>query len=317
VDARRVTILRARLVATLTVLSTLLSACAHGGRSASAPNSAPSSDVVVVVSFNFPESELLAEIYAQALEHNGVPVRRAFDLGPRELVQPALRQGLADVVPEYLGSALASIEPAAPVEWTEPRGVLTALRRALAPSRLVALQAATASDQNGFAVTTATAARLHLRTLTDLAAVTPPLVLGGPTECPTRPYCLAGLRDVYGLKVKQFLAFDDEKQRATALDEGVIDVAVTFTTDGQLATGRLVLLRDDRRLQPTEEVVPVVSSRAIQRYGAALQNALDSVSAALDSRSLRFLNWRITVAGQDYRAEARGWLQRHGLLPSR
>ena len=315
-DARRLTIRRARLVATLAVLSTLLTACAHGGRSASAANSTPSG-AVVVVSFNFPESELLAEIYAQALEHAGVPVRRAFDLGPRELVQPALRQGLADVVPEYLGSALASIEPSAPVEWTEPRGVLAALRRALAPWRLVALQPATASDQNGFAVTTATAARLHLRTLTDLAAVAPPLILGGPTECPTRPYCLAGLRDVYGLQVKQFLAFDDEKQRAAALDEGVIDVAVTFTTDGQLATGRLVLLRDDRRLQPAEEVVPVVSSRAMQRYGVTLQNALDSVSAALDSRSLRFLNWRITVAGKDYRAEAQGWLQRHGLLPSR
>ena len=125
---------------------------------------------------------------------------------------------------------------------------------------------------------------------------------------------LAGLERVYGVHVKQFLPFDDQAQRATALDEGVIDVAVTFTTDGQLATGRLVLLQDDRHLQPTDLVTPMVSARALSRYGAPLRNALNAVSAALDTRSLIFLNWRVGVAGEDIRAEARGWLNRHAIL---
>ena len=64
---------------------------------------------VVVASFNFPESELLAAIYGLAIQHSGIPVRLQLDLGPRELVQPALEQGLVDVVPEYLGTALTSL----------------------------------------------------------------------------------------------------------------------------------------------------------------------------------------------------------------
>jgi osmoprotectant transport system substrate-binding protein len=163
-------------------------------------------------------------------------------------------------------------------------------------------------------VTKSTADRLHLRTLSDLAVLAPRLTMGGPTECPQRPYCLAGLERVYGVHIKKFLPFDDQTQRATALEEGVIDVAVTFTTDGHLATGRLVLLQDDQRLQPTDLVTPVVSARALARYGAPLRNALNAVSAALDTRSLVFLNWRIGLADENIAAEARGWLDRHAIV---
>ena len=297
----------------LVLLVWLLAACEHNPHVAGTSPSA-SLEPVVVASFNFPESELLAEIYAQALQRAGVPVHRVSNLGPRELVQPAQRQGLVDVVPEYLGAALASITPNAAVDWNDQQSVLTELRRAVKAWRLVVLQPAPASDQDGFAVTRFTAARLHLRTLSDFAKVAPHFVLGGPSECPRRPYCLAGLQRVYGVRVKQFLAFDDAEQRATALDEGVIDVAVTFTTDGQLATGRLVLLRDDRGLQPTEQVAPMVSARAISRYGVQVTDTLNKVSAALDTRSLTFLNWRISVADKSIAGEARGWLDRHAVF---
>jgi osmoprotectant transport system substrate-binding protein len=300
----------ARLAAAVVALVVMLVACDHSPRGAG-DGRAVSADAVVVASFNFPESELLAEIYAQAIERAGVPVRREFDLGPRELVQPAQRQGLVDVIPEYLGAALASITPNRAVDWTDPQAVLAALRQAVAPWGFQVLEPSAASDQDGFAVTHSTADRLHLRTLSDLARVASRLTMGGPTECPQRPYCLAGLERVYGVRVKQFLPFDDQAQRATALDEGVIDVAVTFTSDGQLATGSLVLLQDDRHLQPTELVTPMVSARALSRYGARLRNALNAVSAALDTRTLIFLNWRVGLAGKTIQAEARGWLDRH------
>jgi glycine betaine/choline ABC-type transport system substrate-binding protein len=116
---------------------------------------------------------------------------------------------------------------------------------------------------------------------------------------------------------RAFDAFDDAAQRETALTEGVIDVEVTFSTDGRLATGALVPLRDDKGLQPFEAVVPVVSDRVVARYGSRLTRALDAVSASLDSRALRFLNWRVSVAGKDVAAEAHGWLRRHGLLARR
>jgi osmoprotectant transport system substrate-binding protein len=299
-----------RRAAPVLALLVALGAC-DSGTAPTPPTGPPAA--VVVASFNFAESELLAEIYAQALRAAGVPVRLELDLGPRELVAPALREGLVDIVPDYLGTELESLAPNAAVDRTDPHSVLAALRRALAPLHLLALRPSTAADQNGFAVTRATAARLHLRTLSDLAAVRPPLVLGGPSECPTRPYCLAGLRRVYGLRVRRFVAIDDETQRATALAQGVIDVAVTFTTDGLLATGRSVLLRDDRRLQPTERVVPIVSAAAVRRFGTRRDGTLDMVSAALDSAALRFLNWRVSVAGKTPAEEARGWLHRHRL----
>ena len=299
----------ARLAAAVVALVVMLTACESSRREGS--NSAANTGAVVVASFNFPESELLAEIYAQAIERAGVPVRREFDLGPRELVQPAQRQGLVDVVPEYLGAALASITPNRKVDWTDPQAVVTALRQTVAPWGFQMLEPSAAEDQDGFAVTPSTADRLHLRTLSDLGAVAPRLTMGGPTECPQRPYCLAGLERVYGVHVKQFLPFDDQAQRATALDEGVIDVAVTFTTDGHLATGHLNLLQDDRHLQPTDLVTPMVSARALSRYGPPLRDALNAVSAALDTRSLIFLNWRVGLAGKTIPAEARGWLDRH------
>lgn len=310
--ARRTRRRPARIVATALAVLAVCGACS--GQRVPAPRPSGGPDAVSVASFNFPESELLAEIYAQALAAAGIPVRRELDLGPRELVQPALDEQLVDVVPEYLGTALASLDPQAEVNWQDATAVLAALRRALEPRDLVPLRPAAASDQNGFAVTPATATRLGIRSLSDLAALRTPLVLAGPSECPARPYCLLGLRRVYGVTVNRFMAVDDEAQRERALEEGVVDVAVTFTTSGAVASGQVVLLRDDRALQPTERVVPVVSQRALRRYGARLQDVLDAVSAQLDTAGLRFLNWRIGDAGQGIAAEARGWLDRHGLL---
>jgi osmoprotectant transport system substrate-binding protein len=269
---------------------------------------------VVVASFNFPESELLAAIYGLAIEHAGIPVRMQLGLGPRELVQPALQQGLVDVVPEYLGTALTSIEPGARAPRPDPAAVRSALARAYGRWHVQVLQPAAAQDQNGFAVTRGTAGRFHLRTVSDLGPVASRLTIGGPAECPTRPYCLIGLRSVYGLRFARFLPFDTEQQRVAALQDGVADVAVLFTTDGYLATGDFALLADNRGLQPAENVVPVVTAKTVARYGMRLVDALDAVSARLTTKGLIFLNWRVTVAGKDVLTEARGWLERQGLV---
>ena len=95
----------------------------------------------------------------------------------------------------------------------------------------------------------------------------------------------------------------------------MVDVAVLDTTDGNLAAGDLVLLADDRHLQPAENVVPVVTGSALARYGKRLADAVNAVSAQLTSKALLFMDWRIEVAGNDVMAEARGWLERHGIVP--
>ncbi len=206
---------------------------------------------IVVASFNFSESSLVAEIYAQALERAGLPVQRELSLGPRELVQPALAQGLVDLVPEYLGTALRSVDPAAPIDTSDPVAVRAALDRSMSPWKLETLAPAAAQDQNGLVVTRTRAAALGLRSVSDLASRASSLVLGGPPECPTRQFCLVGLEQVYGLHFAQFVPLATLAQEQTALEQGVIDVAVMFTTDGRLGDPNLVLLDDDRKLQPS------------------------------------------------------------------
>ena len=282
-----------------------------------APPGAASGSAVVVSSFNFPESVLLAEIYAQALEHAGIAVKRELNLGPRELVQPAMRQGLVDLVPEYVGSALSSLEPPGAAPPADTADATSRLTGALSAWSFNALQPAAAQDQNGLAVTRATADRYHLVTIGDLARVEGGLSLAGPSECLNRPLCELGLEKTYGLSFSRFLPLDAEDQRATALVEGVATTAIIFTTDGALASGDLVLLQDDRRLQPPENVIPVVSTRAMARYGARLSQTLNAVSARLTTQDLVFLNWRVQVAGKDPVAESAGWLARQGLVSVR
>ena len=265
---------------------------------------------IVIASFNFTESQILAELYAGALERAGIPVRRELDLGPRELVDPALAQGRIDVVPEYLGTALRFLDPGSPAGSVGTDAESAALGRALARWHVQVLTPSRAQDQNGLALLASRARALGARTTSDLRRHTG-LVLGGPPECPTRQFCLRGLEDVYGLHFPEFVPLADEAQTKIALEQGVIDVAVMFTTDANFADPSLVVLEDDRHLQPAENIVPVVSTRALEAYGPRVANVLNSVSAELTSGGLTFLNWRVDIDGRSVGDEAAGWLARH------
>ena len=197
----------------------------------------------------------------------------------------------------------------------DPAPVRAALARTLARWHVQVMTPAAAQDQNGIVVTGVTARRLGLHKVSDLWRVAGRLTLGGSPECPDRPYCLPGLRTAYGLAFARFLPFETESQRVTALRDGVVDVAVLNTTDGNLAAGDLVLLADDQHLQPAENVVPVIAGRALGRYGKRLAGAVNAVSAQLTSQALLFMDWRVEVAGAGVMAEARAWLERHGVLP--
>lgn len=278
------------------------------------PRAAPP-EGVGVASFNFPESRLVAEIYAQALEDEGVDVRRELDLGPRELVMPALRQGLVDVVPEYLGTALTAADPGSPADVSDPDAVRRALASSVDPWGLRVLAHAAAQNQNALVVTRRTAERLSLVATSDLAPVAATLTLGGPPECPERRYCLGGLTDVYGLRFEAIVPIAGEDRVRRALDDGVVDVGVLFTTDGALVGGDLVLLADDRGLQPAENLTPMVRAEIVEGPGGdRVVMALDEVSSRLTTANLRFLNWRVSVAGNAPAAEAHGWLVRQGLV---
>jgi osmoprotectant transport system substrate-binding protein len=273
--------------------------------------------VIDVGSFDFPESVLLANIYADALKAKGFPVRVLPGLGSRELVDPALMSGLIQLVPEYAGSALQFISLGQMSATSDVMVTNKALTEQMADRGIVAGLPAAAQNANAIVVRPSTASRYRLRSIADLARVAPRLTFGGPPECPGRAYCLPGLRQSYGLRFKSFIPLDaGGPLTLQALQAGDIDVALLFSTDPSISARHLVVLADDRRLQPAENITPLVSRDVVARYGAGLVAALNAVSARLDTLTLRALDARVETNGQDPHQVAESWL-RTLELPSR
>jgi osmoprotectant transport system substrate-binding protein len=271
-------------------------------------------DTVTVGSFDFAESELLADIYSQALEAEGYDVRRAFGLGPREFVLPALAGGLVEVVPEYAGSALQFSSLASDAGTDDVEGTNDQLAELLADRGITVLAPSPAQDANTFVVTRDTAEREDLRTLSDLAAVAPELTFAGPPECASRPFCLLGLERVYGLSFREVLALDAGGPLThQAIANGDVDVALLFTTDPALIDGDLVELEDDRDLQPAENVTPLVHADVVDHFGPGLAARLDAISQRLTTDGLRALNAQVAAGDQSVAAIASEWLAAEGL----
>jgi osmoprotectant transport system substrate-binding protein len=312
---------RAVLITAYLGLTVALAACtsSSGHVSSAAGKSAGWPGTVITVgSFDFPESVVLAEIYGQALAADNFPVRIMANLGPRELVDPALINGLVQLVPEYAGSALEFVSLGRLSATSDAGAANRALAASVAGRGLVAARPAPAQDANAIVVTAATAARYGLRSIADLARVAPGLVFGGPSECPGRAYCLRGLQQVYGLHFKAFIPLDaGGPLTLQALDAGDIGAALLFTTDPDITARHLVILADDRGLQPAENITPLLRTDVIARYGPNLLAALNTVSALLDTGTLRALDAQVELDGHGPRSVAKAWLGAHGLIPER
>jgi osmoprotectant transport system substrate-binding protein len=286
------------------VLLLAVSACTSG---APAPAASESSSVRFA-SYDFPENQILAEVYAEAVRREGLPVSVQHGVGTREVVLPALEQGVIDVVVDYLGTALQFSRPAAGDLPRVPEEMHAMLQSTLAGKGVTVLDPAQAQDQNGFAVTAAFAGERGLVRLSDLAPLAPELTFGGPPECPDRPFCLPGLVDTYGLHFGHVRAMPSRAATVEALTAGDIDVGLLETTDARLAVAPVVLLTDDRALQPPENVVPLVRTASVDRWGAKLRTAFDAVSARLTTDDLVELNRSVELDGlTPEKAAARWW----------
>lgn len=265
-------------------------------------------DAITIGSFNFPESVLLAELYALALERAGYSVVRELDLGPREFVAPAVLRGLIELVPEYSGSALEFLELTAS---PDPERTHAALVEALGHHGLTALAPAPAEDRNAFVVTAETSAELGVRTLSELVPFSPDLTFGGPPECPSRPLCLLGLERAYGMRIGEFVPLDEGGPlTVAALRTGEVDVALLFSSAGAIQTNGFVVLEDDGQLQPAENVTPVIRLEVLERFGLGVAETLDGVSAALTTLDLRRMNAAV-AGGAAPRSVAARWLLEH------
>jgi len=240
------------------------------------------------------------------------------DLGTRELVDPALMTGLIQLVPEYTGSALDFLSLGRLAATSDAAATYRALTRSAERRGLVAARPAPAQDANAIVVTAATAARYHLRSIADLLKVAPSLVFGGPPECRERADCMLGLKRMYGLRFKTFVATDTGGPvTLQALTDGQIGAALLFTTDPGITARHLVILADSRALQPAENITPLVRRSTVERYGPRLLATLNAVSARLTTKTLSYLNGRVQLHGMNPRTVASGWLRAQALIPER
>lgn len=300
-----------RLCLLILALVALAGCLPPGATSAPAREAKPT---VRVGSTNFNEQIVLAELYAQALEENGYRIERRLNLGSRESVEPALESGQIHLYPEYLATMLAFVTRGADRGSSDADATHRRLHEVLRPQGIAVLEYAPAVNTNGFVVTRATADKYRLAKLSDLAPVASQLVLGASPECPVRPFCIPGLRQVYGITFKDFRILDPGGPLTVgALESGLIDVGVLFTTDPLISAKSFVLLADDQNLQLADNVAPVVRADFLGRAPADFQPTLNAVSAQLTTAELTQLNARVALERQAPHDAADAWLRAKGL----
>ncbi len=268
-----------------------------------------SSGSVVVGSANFPENEVLAEVYALALQSKGVKVSTKLNIGAREIYYPQVQKGAITIIPEYNGTLL-TVE-ADPSSTAKTTAAVDAALAAKLPSTLTVLNSAPAEDSDSITVTQATATKDHLKTIADLAPYASQMVLGGPPEFKTRSDGIAGLKSVYGLTFKSFDPLDESGPiTLAALTSGKVQAADVFTTTPQIVTDKLVSLADPKNNFAAQNVIPLVYKPALT---STISSTLNAVSAKLTTAALLQLNVDVITNKQSYTTAAQNWLNSVGL----
>ena len=262
---------------------------------------------IIVGSQDYYSNEILAEVYAQALEGAGYTVDRQMRIGQREVYMPEIEAGAIDLFPEYTGNLLQYLDQNASAHTSQE--VYDALATAL-PMGLRALDQSPATDQDSYVVTSTFAAEHSVTSIGDLAGAGP-LVLGGNSELETRPYGPMGLAQTYGVSVN-FTPIEDSGGPLTikALKDGDIQLANIYSSDPALAEGTLTVLEDPDGLFLASHVVPLASSRVGEDAAAVINR----VSGALTSADLVEMNRASTKDQKSASQIAREWLASKGLL---
>ena len=286
----------------------LIAACANPDPLGNETRSVKS---IVVGSGDFPESEIIAEIYAQALQANGFDVGLRPGIGSRETYIPALKDHSIDLVPEYIGNLLQYFVPNS--KATMLNAVESELRQRL-PGDLSILTPSPASDTDTVTVTGATAGQWNLTTIADLAVHSADVRFAAPSDFQSRPSGLPGLKQTYGLTISpgNFVAIEDAGGAVTvrALVEGRVHAADIFSTSPAISQNHLVVLADPEHNFLAGNIVPLVNS---QKKSDLLNDVLDAVSAKLTSAGVAALNAAVAGnGGMDPAQAARNWVRDNG-----
>jgi osmoprotectant transport system substrate-binding protein len=288
-------------------------ACGNSGgdplsTSSSSGGSSAAAGTIKVGSADFPESALLAEIYAGALEAKGIKVEKKLNIGAREAYIPALQDGSIDLIPEYTGVLSQYFNKSA--KATDSEGVYTELKAAL-PATLTVLDKSAAEDKDALVMKKSKAAELGVTSIADLAGKSDKLTVGGPPEWKTRMTGLPGFKAIYGLEFKSFRPLDaGGPLTLAALKNGQIDAGDLFTTDPSIAANDLVALQDPKSMYAAQNVVPLITK---SKSNATIEGALNAVSAKLDTATLAALLKEVVVDKKDADAVAKEFLTKNSL----
>ncbi len=306
---------RPAVVVLAAVSALTLAACGGGGDPlASGGGSGQQSggdaaQTIVVGSANFPESQILAEIYAQALSAKGVTIEKRLSIGSRETYMPGLEDGSIDLIPEYTGVLLQYLNKSA--AETEPDAVYSALQKAL-PGTLTVLEKSSAEDKDAVVVTKDTATKYNATSIEDLAKSCGELTFGGPPEFKTRPDGIPGIQKTYNCTFKEYRSLDaGGPLTVAALKNGDVQAANLFTTQSAIQANDFVALEDPKNNFAAQNVVPLINK---EKANDTVRTTLNAISAKLTTESLLALNVEAdSDAKPSPETVAKNWLSQNGL----
>jgi glycine betaine/choline ABC-type transport system substrate-binding protein len=300
------------------------SSSSGGGSSSSGSDSASGNEIqkvdgaegktISVGSKNFTEQYVLGEIYSQALEAAGFTVKKQLDLGSELLAYKALQAGKVDAYPEYTGTALTSFFGVKTADV--PRDAQKAYeetKKGFAEKQITALAPTPFENTYRLGMTKDGAAKVGNPTkISDLSDSAKDLSISGFPECKQRQDCLLGVEDTYGLKFKKFVT---SEQKYQVLDSGDADVAFIFTTDGDLASGKYVILDDDKKFFPPYNITFAIRDEALKTIGPEGQKVIEEVQKPLTEKVMQELNARVDVDKQKPEEVAKAYLESAGFVP--
>jgi osmoprotectant transport system substrate-binding protein len=296
--------------------STTSSSEEGGGGGAIVSNSENGKVKLTIGSKNFPEQEILGEIYAQALSAAGYKVKSDLNLGSETVARQSVKSGAVSGYPEYASTALTSFFGIEPEEV--PAGATPAYEKAKAEFEkegLTAFPPTPFASANAVGTTTKFAEEEGLETISDLEGKSENMTLYGSPECRQRIDCLAGLEKYYGLKFKSFHPVDIGL-RYTVLEKGQADLSILFTTDPQLAAekDKFVILEDDKEVFPAGNVIFVTKQSTAEKAGSDYEKTIVDVQKGLTLEVMQELDARVELEKQTPKEAAAAYLKSAGYV---
>jgi osmoprotectant transport system substrate-binding protein len=288
----------------------------EGGEAGGTIKSDPANGKVslAIGSKNFPEQEILGEIYAQALTAAGYKVKSALNLGSETVALKAVKTEQISGYPEYASTALTSFFGLEPEEV--PSDATEAWEKANAEFEkegLTAFAPTPFASANAVGTLKTTAEKYGLETVSDLEGVSEKLSLYGSPECRQRIDCLAGLEKLYGLKFKSFTPVDISL-RYTVLEKGQADLSILFTTDPQLSAekDKFVILEDDKHVFPAGNIIFVTRQSVAEEAGPDYEKTILEVQEGLTLPVMQELDARVELEKETPKAAAAAYLESAG-----